>query len=98
MIATVSKSEFRDAFHSMNRQDNFSYEGLGALYDYLVDLEEDCGTPFELDVIAICCDFCEFDDLDEVRESYYDIESLDDLRDNTTVIECDNGHIIIQSY
>ena len=98
MKQAVSFSTFSDAFRDMNRKDQFSYDGLRALYDYLEEYEESCDTEVELDVIAICCDFCEFDDLDEVRESYYDIESLDDLRDNTTVIECDNGHIIIQSY
>ena len=98
MISTVSRNDFRDAFVRMNRSTNFSYDGLSALYDYLEEYADCCGTQVELDVIALCCEFCEFDDLAELQESYTDIESLDDLRDHTTVIECDNGHIIIQSY
>ena len=98
MISTVTFSDFCDAFHNMGRKDSFSYEGKRALFDYLEEYDACSDTPMELDVIAIDCDFCEFDDLAEVQESYTDIESLDDLRDHTTVIECDNGHIIIRSY
>ena len=97
MKTTVSKSDFRDAFRDYNREENFTYEGLGALYDYLTELEEDTGEEMELDVIAICCDFSEYGDLEEIQSEYSDIEDLDDLRDHTTVIEFDGG-IIIQAF
>ncbi len=98
MIQSIGFCQFTDSFRDMGRKDQFSYQGLRALFDYLVEYEESTGTPVELDVIALCCEYCEFDDLAEVQESYTDIESLEDLQDHTTVIECDNGHIIIQSY
>lgn len=97
MKTTVSKSDFRDAFRDYNREENFTYEGLGALYDYLTELEEDTGEEIELDVIAICCDFSEYADLEEIQGEYNDIEDMDDLRDHTTVIEFDGG-IIIQAF
>lgn len=59
MKTTVNKYQFRDAFISMGRENNFSYEGLGILFDYLEELEQDSAEEIELDVIAICCDFAE---------------------------------------
>ena len=46
-------------FKAYNRQEQFSYEGLGYLFDYLESVERDSGNPMELDVVAICCDFAE---------------------------------------
>ena len=97
MKTTVSKGDFRDAFKDYNREDNFTYEGLGALYDYLEELGDDTGEEIELDVIAICCDFSEYEDIDELKKEYNDIIDIDDLRDHTTVIEFDGG-IIIQAF
>jgi hypothetical protein len=65
-------SQFRDAFHHAGRADNFSYEGMKLLFDYL----EECDPDMELDVIAICCDYSE-DSPEEIVESY-GIESDDD--------------------
>ena len=69
MIQTVYLSDFRDAFQRMDRGNQFSYEGLELLYDYL----EECDESMELDVIAICCDFSECS-IDEFLDSYSDIE------------------------
>ena len=96
MKKNVSCSSFRDAFADYGRTDNFSYEGLTALYNYFVQLEEDCDMEIELDVIAICCEYSEYEDLEEIQ-GQYDIDSLEDLRDHTQVIEFDGG-IIIQDY
>jgi hypothetical protein len=52
MKQTINKFQFREAFKSMGRQDQFSYDGLGILFDYF---EEDT----ELDVIGLCCEFAE---------------------------------------
>lgn len=58
MKQTLTKSNFADAFKAI-RPDNFSYCGLGVLFDYLTEVEESCGEEFELDVIGLCCDFTE---------------------------------------
>jgi len=49
----------------MDREGQFSYEGLGLLFDYLEELDPDA----ELDVIAICCDYAESTP-EEIIESY----------------------------
>jgi hypothetical protein len=65
MHITINKSQFRDEFHRAGRKDQFSYEALGLLFDYL----EDCQPDYELDVIAICCEFVEMSE-EEAREQY----------------------------
>ena len=58
MKTTVYFSEFCDYFHKI-RPDNFSYEGLRVLFDYIADIDNSCGEESELDVIGLCCDFAE---------------------------------------
>lgn len=66
IIQTIdTASQFRDAFHRANRADQFSYEGLGLLFDYLESIGED----IELDVIALCCDFAE-QHYSDIAEAY----------------------------
>ena len=78
----------------------FSDIGLTALFDYFTEYEDSTGEEMELDVIAICCEFSEYGDLDEIREVYRDLDGLDNddalewLNDRTTVIEFDGGIII----
>ena len=59
MKTTVTESDFRDAFRAYGRNDQFSYEGLGALYDGLLEFEDATGSEIELDVIALCCEYYE---------------------------------------
>lgn len=75
IVQTVSIYEFREAFRRMNRQDQFSYEGLGVLFDYLDILSDDIGEPIELDVIALCCEYYE-SSIEELIENY-DIDVSD---------------------
>ena len=98
MKQTVDIHAFRQAFADYNRQDNFTYNGLTALFDYVEQYEEDTGQEFELDVIALCCDFTEYDSLEFIKGDYMDIESIEDLYNNTVVIEFGAGQYIIQDY
>jgi hypothetical protein len=60
MKTTVYFSEFCDYFRKI-RPDNFSYQGLRVLFDYLEEIDNSCGEDSELDVIGLCCDFAESD-------------------------------------
>jgi hypothetical protein len=82
---TVNESAFHDAFINYGRKDQFSYEGRKALFEYLENLAEDLGEPMELDVIALCCDYSE-EYLEDIKKNYTDIETLEDLENNTNVI------------
>ena len=55
MKTTVSRYDFERAFVDAGRKDQFSYEGLSVLFDYLEDYEDSTGEELELDVIAFCC-------------------------------------------
>lgn len=68
MKQTVDFFDFKRAFDQI-RPDSFSRQGLGVLWDYLEQYEEDCGAEIELDVIALCCDFSE-DSTENIAESY----------------------------
>lgn len=97
MKQNVTEYDFIDGFMKI-RPDNFSRNGLQCLYDYLIELEDDIGEELEFDVIALCCDFSEYKDLKEISEQYgHDFEDLEDLRNDTQVIECENS-IIIQQF
>jgi len=80
MKTTVNFSEFRDSFQQI-RPDNFSYDGQRILFDYFEEFEESTGEEFELDVIAICCDFSE-DSFENIADQYGIELDLDDDEDD----------------
>jgi len=99
IVNYVSKSEFRDEFTKMNRENQFSYKGLNALYDYIEEYYEEADKPYELDVIELCCDFTEYDSLEEFNNDYNrEYENIDDIVDDTVVIKVDNTSFIIQNF
>jgi|LGOV01.1.fsa_nt_gb hypothetical protein len=61
MKQTVSFCQFCDAFDSHERNDSFTYDGKKALFEFIEDLDEQCGMETELDIIALCCEFSEYD-------------------------------------
>ena len=50
---------------------SWSYNGAKALAEYLEQYEEDCGVELELDVVALRCDFSEYNSLEEWLTEYY---------------------------
>lgn len=77
MKTTVSRYDFERAFVDADRKDQFSYEGLKALFDYLEDYEEQTGEEIELDVIALCCEYSEETAEDIARNYSIDLSHLD---------------------
>lgn len=51
-----------------------------------------------MDVIALCCEYTEYEDFEELQQDYPDIEDMEELRNNTTVIETETGAFIIQQF
>ena len=98
MKDTIEQYQFVDWFQK-HRPNNFTYEGSKALFGYLEDLEADIGEELEFDPIAFCCEYSEFATIEECLEQYDNIESIDELRDNTSVIEVEGTDaIIIQNF
>lgn len=113
MIYTyVTEHDMRESARIMNRYNSFSYEGWGHLYNYLYDLSEDIGEDIELDIIAICCDYTEFDSYDAVYEAYHapseEWDAMDEeekgefiedyLQAHTSIINFEPGCIIIADF
>lgn len=94
MYITVTNSTFCDHFHSI-RPGNFSYSALDALFDYYEELEESTGEKIELDVIAICCEWTEYDSIEDFRKDYgEDYETVEDIEQVTSVIQFDSGFLV----
>lgn len=106
MKTTVNLWDFRREFESC-RPNNFSYDGLRVLFDHLEQLENDTGEEFELDVIALCCEWQE-DTPENIAANYsIDIEDdgnqlanvLDYLYDETMVAgTTDKGNIVFLTF
>jgi hypothetical protein len=79
MKITINLHQFRDAFRNSDRINQFSYEGLEALFNYLEDYEEGTGEELELDVIGLCCDFYEISFEDFAEEYGIEQEDMEDL-------------------
>lgn len=95
MKQTINVYLFREAFNRMGRGDNFSYEGLGVLFDYLESLEDDGGGEWELDVIAFCCDFSE-DEARAIAHAYgIDTQGMDDDEVTESVREYLNDECVL---
>lgn len=109
IVQTVTLSNFRDAFRAVGRKDQFSYEGLECLFDYLEEYSESTGEEIDLDVISICCEYCE-ESADTIADYYdIDIEGMDEeevveavrdfLQNNTAIVgEPSEGVFIYQAF
>ena len=65
MKMTVYQNDFIEAFREAGQQDNFSYEGLKALFAHIEDYEERTGYEIELDAIALSLDYSEWSNIEE---------------------------------
>ena len=110
MHQTVNFTDFHNAFKQL-RPNNFSYEGLQALFEYCEDYERDTGEPQELDVIALCCDVTEDKPLSIALGYRIDLSAvdladdpairalvLDHLQDHTTVVGETADSILFVNY
>ncbi len=102
IVKTINAYDFRSEFAHMGRQENFSYAGLTALFEYIDETYTailDRSKPYELDVIGLCVQFTEYENLDECLQEVGndDIKTLEDLQDHTIVIEIEGSEGIIIS-
>lgn len=114
MIVNTIKTPFLlvDEFRKYGRDKDYSLDALLALFDYLDGLSEDIGQDIELDVIALCCEWQEFDSLEELADAYnhqfteeqlQDVEAHKDdiiqyFHDNTQTISLNNGGYLISEF
>ena len=110
MKQSINFSAFVDAFHAYKRYDQFGYEALKVIFDYLEEYEDSTGEEIELDVIAICCDYTVQGHTGIAQDYSIDLSDaegdadeeeqivLDYLSDHTIVLgTCDSG-IVYQCF
>ena len=99
MKITINRFQFREGFKKMERDNHFSYDGLNQLYEFLTEVEESMECELDYDVIALCCDYTEYDNLKEFQNDYgEEYESMEDVQNETVVIPIDNDSFIIQQF
>jgi len=87
MKQAINFSLFCDLFEKGDRDGQFSPAGKRALYEHLVDLETETGEEFALDIVGLCCDYAEYETLEEFKADYGDeYDTIDAVADETTVI------------
>ena len=110
MKQTINLSLFEQAFENYKRVENFGYDGLRVLFEYLEELESATGEELELDVIALCCDYAH-DTVEDVARNYQiDLGDCEDddakreevrswLLDNTAYCgETDTGFVYCSAF
>lgn len=94
MKKTINFYDFEQAFRDYDRIDNFSREGLETLFCYLEEVSPD----FELDVIAICCDFSQCS-LDEFIDGFcIEVDDADEEDKRAYISDFINSHGFFYSF
>ena len=95
MKETITESRFIDKFCQL-RPNQFTYEGLSALFEHLEEFEDATGEEIEFDVIGLCCDYCEYNNLKEFQNEYgKEYETIEDIENETIVIPINEESFII---
>jgi hypothetical protein len=100
MKQTINFSQFLDAFRDMGREDQFSDDAKQVLFDYLEELEDATGEEYELDVIALCCEWTE-ESLEEIRANYdiaEDEETIEYLDNHTYAVPVNEDTMLYQAF
>ena len=99
MKNSVDFYEFRNWFEK-NRPDNYSGEGLKALFEYIEQYEADCGTELDFDPIALCCEYTEYENIAEFHKDYdnEDYPDKEAIMDETQLIEVGMEGFIILNF
>ena len=88
MKTSVNFSQFCDAFRAADRNENFSYDAKRALYDFLEEVADDTGEEYELDVIALCCEFAESDVEELIADYNIDVSDAEgDEEEQAEIVE-----------
>ena len=90
MKQTLNEYQFTQEFKRI-RPNQFSYKGLQALFHWFEEYEDGTGEEIELDVIAICCEWSEYENLKEFQNDYGEKYTLENIQDFTFYIPIENS-------
>ena len=98
MIREVNEHEFisdlvNDEYNSM------TYEGAKVLFEWYELLEESNGETIHFNHNDIRCEWTEYDNLTEVLKDYDHTTTLNELRNNTIVLEIpESERVVVQAF
>ena len=97
MIQRINSNDLIRAFEDYGRSNQFTEEALETLFEYYEEIDEDT----ELDVIAICCEWAEYESLEELHENYGDEDEspedcLERIEQETTILYTTCGYIVAE--
>ena len=112
IVIKVDEGRFVSEFDRMGRAENFSLEARRALFDQLESLSSDMGAPIQLDVVAICCEWTEYDSAEDAADQYefpavvtdagitpeQTAAALEWLQDRTTVLVLVGGGVVLEVF
>lgn len=70
MHTQLQTGEIAHQLHN-DKYSGYSYKGAYALAEHLEEYEESTGENMELDIVAIRCEFTEYNDIIEIAEAYF---------------------------
>ncbi len=88
-ITVNNSSDFMNEFHNVGRGDQFSYEALELLWYRYNELAD-----YELDAIAICCEWAEYKSIAAACEGLR-VADLDELYNSYQVIALLSGGVLV---
>jgi hypothetical protein len=75
------------------------YEACLSVAQYLENLSEETNTPIEVDVIDIAARFSIYTNLEDYNDTFApSVETIEELKEMTTVIPIVNGRFIAQNF
>ena len=91
LVLKVNAKDLKSLFMLQDR-DYFSIEGCEKLIEIFEELSEEIGKTFQVDIIALCCQYAEYDNMQDFKNDYDDF-SIEDM----IYYELSNGHILVDS-
>ena len=100
MKQTINFWQFNDEFSKLDREHQFTYRGKKALFEFLEEYEDNVDEEIELDVIKLCCDYVEYENIGEFWLDYDKNEFPNEaaIEWHTMFIPIDDDAFIIQSF
>lgn len=91
MKQTLSVHEVAGLLMKDKHNNGFSYEGCIALAEYFEEVETEINEEIEIDIVAIRCDWTEYDDFTKAFKDYngYHPNSNSELDDDEKEKECE---------
>tara|TARA_R100000808_G_C2074647_1_gene100811 strand:- start:91 stop:447 length:357 start_codon:yes stop_codon:yes gene_type:complete len=85
MLVSVlyNANDLEAMFKECGRENSFTRVGMQALFEHLEELSEEMGEDIKIDVIALCCEFAEYDDIDDYNgQNGTEYASWDEAEEN----------------